>query len=166
MRFRAVALVIAVLAAAPALAAQAQRVLFAAGSWAALQSADGRTCQALARSLRDARKGAEQARGGFAFDRDGRRRGELHFRLSATARDRSTVLLTVGEQRFMLLALGDTAWSSGPPQESAIIAAVRAARSLRVEGRSAAGRRFADRYLLDGAPGAIDAAAAACAPRR
>ena len=34
---------------------------------------------------------------------------------------------------------------------------------MRVEGRDAGGRRFADRYLLNGAPTAIDAAAAGCA---
>ena len=45
----------------------------------------------------------------------------------------------------------------------AIIAAMRGARSMRVEARDQRGRRFADRYLLDGAPTAIDAAAAGCA---
>jgi hypothetical protein len=48
-------------------------------------------------------------------------------------------------------------------QEAAILAAARGATSMRVEARDAAGRRFADRYLLDGAPTAIDAAAAGCA---
>ena len=59
-----VACVILVMVAAPADAAQ--RVLFARGHWAALQSRDGRHCQAAARSLRDAPKGAEQARATFA----------------------------------------------------------------------------------------------------
>jgi hypothetical protein len=34
---------------------------------------------------------------------------------------------------------------------------------MRIEGRDLAGRRFADPYPLDGAPTAIDAAAARCA---
>jgi hypothetical protein len=34
---------------------------------------------------------------------------------------------------------------------------------MRIESREATGRRFIDRYLLDGAPTAIDAAAARCA---
>jgi hypothetical protein len=34
---------------------------------------------------------------------------------------------------------------------------------MRIEARDRAGRRFADRYLLAGAPTAIDPAAAACA---
>ena len=72
-------------------------------------------------------------------------------------------MLTVGERPFMLIARGDWAWSRGPMQEAAIIDAARAARSMRIEARDGAGRRFADRYLLDGAPTAIDAAAAGCA---
>ena len=72
-------------------------------------------------------------------------------------------MLTIGERPFLLVARGDWAWSRGPLQEAAIIEAARVARSMRVEGRDAGGRRFTDRYLLDGAPTAIDAAAAACA---
>ena len=72
-------------------------------------------------------------------------------------------MLTVGDRPFMLVSRGDWAWSRGPLQEAAIIDAVRAAGGMRIEGRDEAGRRFVDRYLLDGASTAIDAAAAACA---
>ena len=75
-------------------------------------------------------------------------------------------MLTVGEQPFLLVGRGDWAWSRGPAQDEAILAAVRGAGGMRVHGRDAAGRRFADRYMLAGAPTAIDAAAAACAQRR
>ena len=141
----------------------AQRVLFARGNWAALQSSDGRHCQAVARSLRDAPKGAEQARAAFSFDQRGSRRGEFHLRLSRAVRQGSNVMLSVGGQPFQLVARGPEAWSIGPAQEAAIIAAARFATGMRVEARDAGGRRFADRYLLAGAPSAIDAAAAACA---
>jgi len=140
-----------------------QRVLFARGSWAALQSQDGRHCQAAARSLRDAPKGAEQARATFAFDAGRGRRGEFHVRLSRAVRQGSSVMLSVGSQPFQLVARGYEAWSIGPTQEAAIIAAARVATGMRVEARDASGRRFADRYLLAGAPSAIDAAAAGCA---
>ena len=73
-------------------AAAAQRVLFARGQWATLQSQDGRHCQAAARSLRDASKGAEQARASFEFDAGGPRRGEFHVRLSRAARQGSSVI--------------------------------------------------------------------------
>ena len=72
-------------------------------------------------------------------------------------------MLTVGSRPFMLLSRGSWAWSRGPLQEAAILAAARIATSMRIEARDGAGRRFTDRYLLDGAPTAIDAAAAACA---
>ena len=66
-------------------------------------------------------------------------------------------------QPFLLVSRGDQAWSNGPLQEQAIIAALRTAGGMRIEARDLAGRRFADPYLLDGAPTAIDAAATACA---
>ena len=68
-----------------------------------------------------------------------------------------------GDQPFMLVARGGWAWSRGPLQEQAIIDAVRSAGGMRIEARDASGRRFADPYALDGAPTAIDAAAARCA---
>jgi len=140
----------------------AQRLLFARGNWAALQSGDGRHCQAAARSLRDAPKGTVQAHATFAFDTGRGRRGEFHVRLSRAVRPGSSAMLSVGGQPFQLAARGFEAWSSGPPQEAAIIATARVATGMRVEARDAAGRRFVDRYLLAGAPSAIDAAAAAC----
>jgi hypothetical protein len=74
-------------------------------------------------------------------------------------------MLQIGDQPFLLVARGDWAWSRGPLQEQAIIAAARDAAAMRVEARDGAGRRFTDPYLLDGAPTAIDAAAARCALR-
>jgi hypothetical protein len=144
-------------------AAASQRVLFARGQWAALQSLDGQHCQAVARALRNTPKGVEQARATFAFDLGRGRRGEFHVRLSRAVREGSSVILSVGDRPFQLIARGPEAWSMGPAQEAAIIAAARVAAGMRVEARDASGRRFIDRYLLAGAPSAIDAAAAACA---
>ena len=148
----------ALLIAAPASAAQ---LLFAGGQWAALDR--GGTCEAASRSLRIAQKGKVQARAGFAFDANGTRHGQFFAELSRVPRAGSTVILTVGTQPFLLASSGQWAWSRDPAQESAIIAAVRSAGGMRVDSRDASGRRFVDRYLLDGAPTAIDAAAARCA---
>ena len=109
-----------------------------------------------------AAKGKVQATAGFAFSRDRRRWGEFHARLRRVPRPGSSVILTVGDQPFLLVARGEWAWSSGPLQDQAIIAAVRGAGGMRVEGRDLGGRRFSDPYALDGAPTAIDAAAARC----
>jgi len=75
------------------------------------------------------------------------------------------VMLKVGDQPFLLVARDGWAWSRGPGQAQAIIDALRTATNMRVESRDAAGVRFTDPYLLDGAPTAIDAAAARCALR-
>lgn len=144
------------LVATPALAAD---VLFARGRWAALRH--GGTCEAAARPLAPASEREPQARAGFTFG--DRRAGEFHIRLSRMPRPGSSVLLKVGQQPFLLVANGAWAWSGGQIKDRAIIAAVRRERAMRVDGRAADGRRFSDLYPLDGAPTAIDAAAAACA---
>lgn len=136
-------------------------VVFAGGGWAAIDR--GGVCQALSRSALLAPKGRTQATAGFAFTPDRKRWGEFHAHLSRVPRSGSSVMLDVGGQPFLLVARGDWAWSRGPAQEQAIIAAARNASAMRVEARDGAGRRFVDTYALAGAPTAIDAAAAACA---
>ncbi len=72
-------------------------------------------------------------------------------------------MLHVGDQPFLLMGRGDMAWSRGPEQEQAIIAAVRKSGGMRIEVRGVGGGRIVDRYSLEGAPLAIDAAAACAA---
>jgi hypothetical protein len=138
-------------------------VVFAGAAWAAIDRAD--TCEALARSVKIAPRDKMQATAGFAFTPDHRRWGEFHAQLSRMARPGSSVMLQVGNQPFLLVVRDGWAWSRGPLQEQAIIAAVRYATGMRIEARDTAGVRFSDPYLLDGASTAIDAAAARCALR-
>ena len=159
-----IALLVPLLLALGAPAAAAPRLVYAGPAWAAFDH--GGRCEAVARSLRTAAKGRPQARASFGFDAAGRRRGELAVRLSRPARPGGSVLLVIGNQPFLLLGRGDWAWSRGAAQDQAIIAAARSAGGMRVEARDAGGRRFVDRYLLDGAATAIDAAAAACSRPR
>ncbi len=142
-------------------AAQSRQILAAQGHWAALKF--GSRCEAAARPLPPAAQRQPQARAGFTFAERGAQRGEFHVRLSRVPRSGSSVMLTIGSRPFMLLSRGDWAWSRGPLQEAAILAAARGGTAMRIEARDGAGRRFADRYLLAGAPTAIDAAAAGCA---
>ena len=148
-------------AAALSPAALAADRLFAGGSWAALRF--GKRCEAAARPLPPAARREPQARAGFAFDPAAGHAGRFYARLSREPRAGSTVMLTIGSQPFMLIGRGAWAWSRPGEQQQAIIAAVRNARSMRIQARSASGSRFTDRYLLEGAPTAIDAAAAGCA---
>ncbi len=139
-------------------------VIHSGGAWAAIDRGD--VCEALSRSLRMAARGKVQATAGFAFAPDRRRWGEFHARLSREVRAGSSVILTVGDQAFLLVSRGGWAWSRGALQEQAIVSAARAASGMRIDGRDRAGRRFRDIYALDGAPTAIDAAAARCSIRR
>ncbi|MEA3066748.1 MAG: hypothetical protein QOK41_155 [Sphingomonadales bacterium] len=138
-------------------------VLYAGGAWAAIDR--GGTCEALSRSQRIATKDKVQAVVGFTFTPDHRRWGEFHARLSRIPRADASVMLKVGDQPFLLAARDGWAWSRGPLQAQAIIAAMRDAGWMQIESRDGSGRRFSDPYLLDGAPTAIDAAAARCALR-
>ena len=146
---------------APAAASDIGSTIYAHGAWAAIDR--DTSCVALTRSLRIAAKGKVQASAGFAFAPDRSRWGEFHARLSRMPRAGSSVILTIGDQPFMLVERQDWAWSSGPAQEQAIIAAARSAGWMRIEARDSDGSRFVDPYSLDGAPTAIDAAAARCA---
>jgi len=137
------------------------QVLVARGAWAALQQ--GSTCEAATRSLAPAQKDRRQARASLSFDAGGPRHGQFADRLSREPRPGSSVMMYVGDMPFLLVARGDMAWSRGPAQDEAIIAALRIAGGIRVEARSPGGGRIVDRFDLSGAPLAIDAAAACAA---
>jgi len=145
---------------ASAAAAAPSRLIVARGTWASFDR--GLVCEAVARPLAPAKKGQAEPYVAIAFDRGGGRQGQIFTRLRRPARAGSSVILTIGDQPFMLVLRGASAWSKDARQEAAILAAMRAAGGIRIEARDAAGRRMTDRYLLDGAPTAIDAAAAAC----
>jgi len=154
---------VVLLAVAAPCAAARGNILFAGGAWAAIDR--GTACEAISRSQRVAPKDKIQAVAGLIFTADHGRWGEFHARLSRTPRGDASVMLKIGEQPFLLTTRAGWAWSRGPMQAEAIIAAMRTAPTMRVESRDAAGVRFSDPYLLDGAPTAIDAAAARCALR-
>ena len=139
----------------------AGKIVYAGRAWAAIDR--GGSCEALSRSVRIAAKGKVQAQAGFTFSADRRHWGEFHAQLRRMPRPGAAVMLRIDNRPFLLVAQGNQAWSDGPLQEQAIIAALRNATSMSVESRDGAGQRFVDPYSLDDAATAIDAAAAACA---
>lgn len=157
-----IALTLALAVTASAAAARGN-IVYAGGAWAAIDRGD--TCEALSRSQKIAPKDKVQPVVGVSFTPDHRRWGEFHARLSRLPRPGSSVMLQVGDQPFLLATRAGWAWSRGPQQAQAIIAALRDGTSMRIESRDGAGTRFSDPYLLDGAPTAIDAAAARCSLR-
>ena len=149
---------------AAAASAAPSRLITAGGSWASFDR--GNACEAMARPLIPVRKQEAKPYVAIAFDRGGPRQGQLFAQLRRPTRPGSSVILTIGDQPFLLVARGATAWSKDPAQEAAILGAMRSAGGMRLEARAATGRRMVDRFLLDGAPTAIDAAAAACSRPR
>lgn len=133
------------------------------GAWGAYRDGAPRRCFAIARA------GMAGGRaGGFASVAswpDRRQRGVLYVRLTRASDPASPVTLSIGERRFMLAVRGADAWAADGASERAIVAAMRSARSMSVEGVGAGGAPFADVYVLAGAATAIDAAALACAAR-
>src|SRR5690348_10143134 len=104
-------------------AASRGAVVYAGGSWAAIDR--GSQCEALSRSVKIAADGKVQPIAGFTFTADRRHWGEFHARLSRMPRANASVMLKVGDQPFLLVARGNDAWSSGPLQDQAIMAAMR-----------------------------------------
>ena len=138
-------------------------VVYAGGAWAAIDR--GTVCEALSRSQKIVAKDKVQPMAGVSFTADRRRWGEFQARLSRMPRGDASVMLQVGDQPFLLATRDGWAWSRGPGQAQAIMEALRNATSMSITSRDTAGVRFSDPYLLDGAPTAIDSAAARCALR-
>ena len=93
-------------------------------------------------------------------------RGQIHFRLSRKLAAAPTITLQVAGRRFALSGGGGDAWGAGNAMDAAIVAAMRSARSMTLSARDARGRRFSDRYALEGAATALDAATVGCARSR
>ncbi|KLE35823.1 hypothetical protein [Aurantiacibacter luteus] len=136
------------------------------GQWGAFRDPETPRCYAIAeaeatRDRRDARAfasvGTWPARGV---------RGQVSFRLGRRAASEPRVRLAISGAQFDLVAGGGDAWAADARADAAIVAAMRSAGSMSVSATDAAGRRFTDRYSLDGAATALDAAALGCAGRR
>ncbi|HWK41429.1 MAG TPA: hypothetical protein VNR60_05820 [Croceibacterium sp.] len=93
-------------------------------------------------------------------------RGEVHLRLSRHIAPSAAVSLTIGSRRFALKGSAGNAWSQDAGMDSAIVAAMRSSGTMAVTSRDRSGRRFTDRYSLEGAATAIDAATVGCARSR
>jgi hypothetical protein len=161
-----VAFVCLALVAAP-LAAKDSLGVF--GEWGAFRDPQVPRCYAVAEAETDTRSARLRDHAPFAsvgtWPRRGVR-GQLHVRLSRNLASGAAVSLSVGGQRFALAGGGGDAWAADQRMDAAIVAAMRSADSMSVSARDRAGRRFTDRYSLDGAATAMDAATVGCARLR
>lgn len=89
--------------------------------------------------------------------------GELRVALSRPAAG-GRVRLSIGARHIGLMAEGTAAQALHPRADASIVAAMRGAETLVIEGRGRTGRAFRDVYRLAGAASAIDAAMLGCLP--
>jgi hypothetical protein len=87
---------------------------------------------------------------------------QVYVRLSRERSSNGGITLTAGGRRFRLVAKGNGGWAKDRAMDMAIIAAVRASRSMSVESIGKNGGTIVDAYALRGAASAIDAAALGC----
>lgn len=126
--------------------------------WAAFRDAEVPRCYAIAQS-----SGATEGYASVGTWPSREVRGQVHVRLSREVRETGNVRLAVGNRRFDLIAQGQDAWARDKGQDAAIIAAMRSATRMSVSATASNGARFTDRYTLEGAATAMDAALVGCA---
>ena len=163
---RGVALVILALAAAP-LAAKDGLGVF--GQWGAFRDPQVPRCYAIAAAESETRARVARDHAPFASIGTWPKRavrGQLHLRLSRNLAASPRIALAIGGQRFELTGGGGDAWARDRTMDAAIVAAMRSAGSMSVSATDGAGRRFTDRYSLEGAATALDAATVGCARMR
>jgi hypothetical protein len=134
------------------------------GDWGAFRDPGVPRCYAIAAAEGEARDHAPYASVGTWPRRN--LRGQVHVRLSRNLAASPNISLSIGGERFALTGGGGDAWAADRRMDAAIVAAMRSASSMSVSARDRAGRRFTDRYSLDGAATAMDAATVGCARLR
>ena len=130
--------------------------------WAAFKDAQPARCYAIAKAQG---KTAAPAYATVSNWPDRKVRDALHMVLSSEVAAKGNVRLTVGDKRFDLVAKGRNAWARDSRDDAAIIAGIRSASRMSVSATSTKGSGFTDRYSLNGAATAIDAATVGCAKR-
>lgn len=160
---RRLAVPAALLLLAAPLAAKDSLGLF--GQWGAFRDPQVPRCYAIAKAEK-ARAGERRSHVPFASIGTWPKRqlrGQLHLRLSRDVVRTAPINLVVGNQRFVLTGGGADAWAQDRRMDAAVVAAMRSAATLTVSASGTDGRRFTDRYSLDGAATAMDAATVGCA---
>jgi len=139
------------------------------GQWGAFRDPEVPRCYAIAAAEPEGPRARPREREPFAsvgtWPARGVR-GQLHLRLSRSLPVSPRVSLSIGGQRFDLTGGGADAWAADARMDAAIVAAMRSAQTMSVSATDRAGRRFTDRYSLEGAATAMDAATVGCARTR
>jgi hypothetical protein len=161
MRIAPFSLIVAALAASPAVA---RTSLGSFDGWAAFRDETPLRCFAIAEPVRGGGGKWRPFATVSTWPRNGVR-GQVQLRLGRALRVGAPVTLMIGDKKFQLVAGSADAWAPDARGDAAIVAALRSARSMSVASVAATGGGFVETYLLKGAATAIDAAALGCARR-
>ncbi len=129
--------------------------------WAAFRDAEVPRCYAIAQST-----GSSEGYASIGTWPGRNVRGQLYIRFSRVTASSPNARLFIGGERFDLVAKGQQAWTRDKGQDAQVIAAMRSATRMGVSATAANGRRFTDRYALEGAATAMDASLLGCAQDR
>ena len=136
------------------------------GQWGAFRDAEAPRCYAIAEAQASSARRDQQPFASVGSWPRRNIRGQIHFRLSRELSGNANARLAIGGERFELTAGEGDAWALDTRGDAAIVAAMRSASAMSVSATDARGNRFTDRYSLDGAATAIDAALVGCSSRR
>lgn len=131
--------------------------------WAALRDEAPPRCYAIARATTQS-EGATSAPFATIASVPGRNR-QVQVHLSRPHKAGTKVRLLIADKGIELLAEGAQARAAHDRASASIVAAMRGAETMRIEGTDEKGRPFRDVYRLAGAASAIDAATLGCLPR-
>lgn len=135
------------------------------GGWGAFRDPETPLCYAIAAANQSTNRRDFDPYASIGTWPDRQIRGQVHFRLSRELSSTPRIRLAIGGERFELTGGGSDAWAGGSGDEAAILAAMRAGSNLSISATDNRGNRFTDRYTLEGAATAMDAASIGCSGR-
>ena len=135
------------------------------GNWGAFRDAAPRRCFAIAEPDPIRTRGDWRPFASIANWPARDIRNQLHVRLRKNRAGDTAVTLSIGDQRFPLVAGRADAWAADPHADGAIVRAMRSGEWMVVSAKAEKGGTFVDSYPLRGAATAIDASTIACARR-
>ena len=135
------------------------------GQWGTFRDADPARCYAIAAAEPSKARVDFAAFATVANWPSRQVRSQVHFRLSRKVSKTPWLRLVIGGETFNLTGSSSDAWAQDAKGDAAIIAAMRAAGSMSISATDASGNRFTDRYSLEGAATAVDAAQVGCTRR-
>lgn len=102
----------------------------------------------------------------FVTHRPGdREMNKVSFETGYTFKESSEVRITIDEKAYTLYTDGSTAWSYDAKDDSRMVKAMRAGRTMIMEGTSGRGTKTRDTYSLSGFTAAHNAINKACKPK-